>query len=100
MNSGRKLGCNSLGVSGQLRHFAIAKFGSCQIRCNARKPEAGGAPFQPMQHFTDADRRLQGKVAQPNSQLFTKRQQALLAEQGKQLGNALLIDILHGASPR
>lgn len=100
MNSCHEAGCDAIGVPGQLRQLAVAEFGSSKVRSNARKPEARGTPFQPMQHFADAGRRLQGKIVQGRSQLFTKRQQALLTQQGEQLGNTLLIDVLHGTSPR
>lgn len=100
MNSGFEARCDSVSVSGQPWQFAIAAFGRRQSSSNARKPEAGGTPLQPMQHFANTGGRLQGKIAQGISQLFTKRQQALLTKQGDQLANTFFINVLHSAFPR
>nr|WP_301751456.1 hypothetical protein [uncultured Erythrobacter sp.] len=100
MNGGQKAGSDTIGVPGQLRQLVIADFSSSQVPSNARKSEARGTPLQPMQDFADVGRRLRGQIAKGSGELFTKRQQALLTQQGEQLGNPLLIDVLHGASPR
>lgn len=100
MNGGNQARCDIRSLPGQFRQLVLIAFGSCQIGSNARKAKAGCATFQSVQKFVAACRRLRGKISEGGSQLFAKPHQALFTQQSEQLGNTLLIDVLHGRSPR